>query len=47
LPSRPLVFLDVDGVINDIEANRMLNQLSGSLEDRARRLGVDLVRVGP
>jgi len=43
--SRPLVFLDVDGVINDIEANQMLSRLSGPLEDRARRLGVDIVQV--
>lgn len=41
----PLVFLDIDGVINDIEANRMLNMLSGSLQGRARRLGVDVVTV--
>lgn len=41
----PLVFLDIDGVINDIGADRILNMLSDSLEDRARRLGVDIVTV--
>ena len=45
MPNRPLVFLDVDGVINHIEANNMLNRLSGPLDDRARRLGVDIVQV--
>ena len=43
MTDRPLVFLDVDGVINDIEANRMLNMLSGLLEDRTRRLNVDVI----
>ena len=41
---RPLLLLDVDGVINDLNAHLMLALLGGEDSDAAEQLGIELVR---
>ena len=41
---KPLVYLDVDGVINDLNAHLMLGLLGGEDPDAAGQLGIELVR---
>ena len=43
---KPLLFLDVDGVINDLEAFMMLRVLRRDAPDRAEQLGVEMVGSG-
>ncbi len=42
--AKPLLLLDVDGVINDLEAVMMLRFLGDGVRDRAAELGVEVVR---
>ena len=41
---RPLLLLDVDGVINDLEAKMMIRTLGEGGRDRAEQLGVEMIR---
>jgi len=41
----PLLLLDVDGVINDLAAVMKVRPLGGDADDRAERLGVEIVRA--
>lgn len=42
--AKPLLLLDIDGVLNDIEAVVIVRPLDEGAEERAARLGVDLMR---
>ena len=44
LDRKPLLLLDVDGVINDLNAHLMLGLLGGEDPDAAAKLGIELVR---
>ena len=43
-PDAPLLLLDVDGVINDLEAKMMIRMLGEGGRDRASQLGVEMIR---